>query len=323
MIYKSGCSIKTAYYEANKEESTLLNYQHVNLEQYLQHVLLQRGLLVQKCIQQVNEKSINLVIHYYLLNYVNSFMKTSISKYYVRLKKMSLLKVQKLEIKKKNKLKQRVKLSDFLIRFSLENQPLISTYYKNYLNKIYYKKYNLLEKDNFHEYLLETLFLYTGKKYHISLIFKNLNRGVNLRLTLLEKSFLRKHIILLKVYTKHKYFKDVLNLCVLVSKTPNSSKLISSFLAICLRHMKYHKPFISFVTKLLKIIVFSRSFLLQGIKFIISGRLNNKPRSSNTTVILGNIPTITKNIETIDYSESISYTKNGTFGVKIWCNHLK
>jgi hypothetical protein len=38
--------------------------------------------------------------------------------------------------------------------------------------------------------------------------------------------------------------------------------------------------------------------------------------------VLGSIPTVTKCAEIIDYSESTCYTKNGTLGVKVWCNHL-
>ena len=62
--------------------------------------------------------------------------------------------------------------------------------------------------------------------------------------------------------------------------------------------------------------------VLKGIKIVISGRLNNKPRSKSSVSILGNIPTVTKTNELIDYSENTCYTKNGTFGIKVWCNHL-
>jgi len=47
MIYHNYHNIKSSYYETNKEESTLLNYQRVKIEQFLQQFLLQKGLLLQ------------------------------------------------------------------------------------------------------------------------------------------------------------------------------------------------------------------------------------------------------------------------------------
>lgn len=336
MIFNNCHNIKSSYYETNKEESTLLNYQRVKIEQYLQHFLLQKGLLLQNLFFQVNERSINLIIYYYTLNFDSTLSKTRTPKTCMRLKKIKLrLHSKKNKDVRARTLKKRINISDLLmlpeIRKSVSKEKysdlrfssdvFIAKKYKDFYNGVFYKTANVLKKNYFHEYILEAISLFLKKKFHVSLVFKSINRGISLTLTSIEKAFLKKQAILLKTHSKQKYFKDCLNLFIIGAKIRHSSKLFSIFLTEHLKYIKYHKPFLSFVVKLLRIIISSNNFVLKGIKFIVNGRLNNKPRSSSSVVILGNIPTVTKSVETIDYSESTCYTKNGTFGIKIWCNH--
>lgn len=337
MIYHNYHNIKSSYYETNKEESTLLNYQRVKIEQYLQHFLLQKGLLLQNLFFQINEKSLTLVLYYYILNHDSTLSKKRTSRTSLKLKE-----VQSRPYNQKNRntqtqfLKKYINLSELLTlpeikknvyrenysNLKLSNGVRVVREYKKFYSKLSYGTTSVLKKNYFHEHILEAISSFTKKKLHVSLVFKNINRGINITLSSMEKAFLKKQAILLKTYSKHKYFKDCLNLFIIGAKNRYSSKLFSIFLTEHLKYLKYHKPFLSFVTKLLRIIIFSKNFVLRGIKFVINGRLNNKPRSSSSVVIIGNIPTITKSIETIDYSESTCYTKNGTFGVKVWCNHL-
>jgi len=336
MIYHNYHNIKSSYYETNKEESTLLNYQRVKIEQFLQQFLLQKGLLLQNLFFQINEKSLNLVLYYYILNYDSTLSKKRTSKARLKLKEVQLRRYnQKNKSTQIQILKKYINLSELLAlpeikknvfkenysNLKLNNAIRVVREYKKFYSKFSYETTSASKKNYFHEHLLETISSFTKKRFHVSLVFKNINRGINITLTPIEKAFLKKQAILLKAYSKQKYFKDCLNLFIIGAKIRYSSKLFSIFLTEHLKYLKYHKPFLSFVTKLLRIIIFSKNFVLRGIKFIISGRLNNKPRSSSSVVIIGNIPTTTKSIETIDYSESTCYTKNGTFGVKVWCNH--
>ena len=108
-------NIKSSYYETNKEESTLLNYQRVKIEQYLQHFLLQKGLLLQNLFFQTNEKSLNLIIYYYTLNF-----DSTLSKIRTPTTRLKLKEVQLRPYSQKNKniqvrmLKKRINLSDIL-----------------------------------------------------------------------------------------------------------------------------------------------------------------------------------------------------------------
>jgi len=56
---------------------------------------------------------------------------------------------------------------------------------------------------------------------------------------------------------------------------------------------------------------------MRGVKIKIKGRFNGKSKASSKFIIVGQVPVQTL-VTKIDYSESISYTFNGTFGVKVW-----
>ena len=57
----------------------------------------------------------------------------------------------------------------------------------------------------FLEQLLESLSLFTNKKYNIFLSFQNLNRGMSLLLSPVEKESLKKRILALKRFSKEKF----------------------------------------------------------------------------------------------------------------------
>lgn len=327
------CIKSSSYYETNKEEFTLLNSQRIQIEQYLHNFFLQHNLLLQRVVFQLNDKSLHLILHYFFLSYDNTPLKKRTFKASYRLKKVqrrrpSFKQTQK---QKKESLEKSFDLYQLLIWAKVKKprkvlikfkKIRIVTLYKRFFNRIRYKTLGVLKSHFFHEHLLETISLFTKRKFHISLVFKNINRGINVIFDDSERSFLKKQSLLLKRYSKKDFFKDCLNIFVIAAKISNSSKLFSYIISEHLRHLRYHKPFLAFVSRLLKILIFPKKFLLKGIKLIINGRLNNKSRSSSFLVRLGSIPTVTKSSELIDYSESTCYTKNGTFGVKVWCNHF-
>jgi Ribosomal protein S3, C-terminal domain len=328
MTLDSYHKIKTSYYEATVEEFTLLNYQRVQIEEYLRHFFFQNGLILQKVLFQVSSKSLNLVLYYYLLDNISWSLRKHLSKKDYRLKKVFFR--QRL-FKNYRQKKDDLTLSMFLKCYNIEGcdafvsrfyDPLIVRLYKKSMNKIKYKTISHFKKYFFHEYLLETISDYTKKKFNVSLVFKNVNRGINLTFSGKEQVLLKEQALLLKSYSKHNYFKDSLNLFVIAAKMKGSSTLFSKFLAEQLRYLKYHKPFLAFISRLLKILIYSDKFSIKGIKLLISGRLNNKSRSKHFVLVLGHIPIVTRSAEILDYSENTSYTKNGTLGVKVWCNHL-
>lgn len=56
-----------------------------------------------------------------------------------------------------------------------------------------------------------------------------------------------------------------------------------------------------------------------GVKFLASGKLKGKPRSSTLNMCLGNIPVQSLGAE-VEYAKQHIYTRYGVFGFKIWLN---
>lgn len=194
---------------------------------------------------------------------------------------------------------------------------------QNYINSVYYKKYKNnvhLKKSSYMEGLLESLSLFTHKKYNIFITFKHLNRGISLLLSKEEKMILKKRILLLKKYKKEKFFKDSTNIVLTLIKIENSSKLFSEYIAQQLKKLKKHNYFLNFLKQIIKIFMSIKTSKIKGIKIKISGRFNGAPRAKHRIMTLGRIPIQTINKQ-IDYNEATSFTKNGTFGIKLWINY--
>ena len=81
--------------------------------------------------------------------------------------------------------------------------------------------------------------------------------------------------------------------------------------------MKRHYKFLSTIKRCLSLFVSSKLSRINGIKIIIGGRFNGRPRSKHTAITIGQIPlqSISYNV---DSSKSTAFTPNGTFGVKGW-----
>jgi ribosomal protein S3 len=346
MEYFMSHKIKSSFYEKNKEESTLLTYQQLLINKYLRQILFQRGMISQKLIYQINDKFLNIIVYYYNLNHLTEQSKEEhIPLMAFKLRKMQINSYKKNNIQKKKQQLNKLFRKRYITLSELINKPevkkilhrknekifnlhrfkniLLIKQYKMYYNKLKYKTRNLLKAHYYHEYILETLSKFTKKKYHISLTFKNLNKGISTRLTDKELDFLKQQSIQFKQHVRKNYFIDSMNICIIGSKFAQSSYLFSTFIANHLKYLKYHKPFVFFFKQLLKTIISSKIFVLNGIKILISGRLNNKPRAKSMNIIIGKIPTVTKDVENIDYSESTCFTKNGTLGIKVWCSHLQ
>lgn len=195
--------------------------------------------------------------------------------------------------------------------------------YKKYINWLIYNKYKkkgLLKKNLFVEQILESLSLFTNKKYNIHLNFKHLNSIMCFNLERKKLLSLKRRIFLLKKYKKEKFFKDVINIIFTVIRVKNSSQLLSDCIAKHIKYLKKHNFFLAFLKQILKIFMSLSISRIKGIKILISGRFNGAPRAKHRTITFGSMPiqTIKKQI---DYSISTSYTKNGTFGIKLWINY--
>jgi len=103
------------------------------------------------------------------------------------------------------------------------------------------------------------------------------------------------------------------------TKIKNPTSLLAEFLAQQMAFLKRHNHFLIFFKTLLVLFINSKFSKIKGIKIVINGRFNGAPRAKNRLILIGNISIQTID-NSIDYSQATSYTKNGTFGIKVWIN---
>jgi Ribosomal protein S3, C-terminal domain len=395
------------YFEKKKEESTLYNYQNIEIQSYLKQFLFLNGLLLQKTKFYLNDSNLYIHISYFttkktffLITKKRPHKNLKFKKYVPKNKRpFSFLKrVKRLSSSKNIKKPKSTRLYRYRTRWtspilgsskiigrsnkklsgivlanrsktilesryfldlpmlnsrktrsSLKNKPRgkekipwykktpwyikkkkeknqfqierlgILNSYKTFLQHQKYKSKEVLKKNVFLEQLLEGLSLFINQKHNVFLTFQNLNRGMAIQLSQAEQDFLKKRVLALKRYSKEKFFKESLNVMLIVIKAKNSVKLFAQFIAQQLRFLKRHNYFLTFLRRIVTVFLSCKTSKVRGIKICISGRFNRAPRAKSRIILVGDMPiqTISKQI---DYHEATSYTKNGTFGIKLWVN---
>jgi hypothetical protein len=167
--------------------------------------------------------------------------------------------------------------------------------------------------------LLISLNLYETNKT-ISFKTQNLNKKLSTKIAAsnLYKNELKNTLIKLKPFFKNQSFQKSIHSLIIVITNPCSSALLNKLIANYLtENKKQHNFFLSFIKKALSILIKTRLSKIKGIKIVINGRLNGRPRARKTLIKIGTIPQQSM-VTSIDYNESTAYTKNGTFGIKSW-----
>lgn len=85
----------------------------------------------------------------------------------------------------------------------------------------------------------------------------------------------------------------------------------------CFLIKKKHNSFLFFIKTLFQLLVNEKKYALSGLKFLISGKISGKTRSSSHKILVGSVPlqSLNKNIK---MSKSHVYTIYGVFGFKLW-----
>ena len=144
-----------------------------------------------------------------------------------------------------------------------------------------------------------------------------MNKGNSLRLNNFQSKSFRKIILNLRYYFRFNFFKEIVNVLVIVLKKKNSEFLLADFIAFQFSTLKNHNLFLRFLKQTISQFIYSNISSLNGLKFSVKGRINGVPRSSVKTFLIGELPIQSYN-KNIRYAESVSYTSNGTLGFKIW-----
>ena len=345
---------KSKYFEKTKEEFSLYAYQSLEIKKFLQKFLTINGLIFHDFKIQYSGNTIYLHVSYYttskansLINNINVQQKFKLKKYKIS-KKLNLKKKRKKQpvlLKKQNFELQKVFFSIFkynntnllekklpkkylrkfknkdtrnMIEKKWKKRIRVLKDYKNSLKIKNYKNIKHLKFNNFSEQFLESLSIYTNKKFNIFVTFQNLNKGLSLNLTNFQAKFLKKKLLGLRRESRNPFFKETVNILVISVIRKNSAQLLAEFIAYQLSNMKRHSFFLIFVKRFLITLISEKKFSnIYGVKFAIKGRFNGVPRARKRIYEACKIPihTIDSNIE---YHQATAYTPNGTFGIKVW-----
>jgi hypothetical protein len=182
----------------------------------------------------------------------------------------------------------------------------------------HYKNIKHIKLNNFSEQLLESLSIFTNKKFNIFITFQNLNKGLSLTLDNTQTLFLKKKLLELRRESRNIFFKETINILIIAVLKKNSAQLLAEFIASQLQTIKKHNFFLIFIKRFLNTLISEKKFSkVSGIKIAIKGRFNGAPRARKRIYVAGKVPIITFD-STISHYQATSYTQNGTFGVKVW-----
>jgi ribosomal protein S3 len=335
---------KSKYLENKTSETYAYAYKDFEMKNFINKFFKDNGLIVQNCkVNFSSEGPLHIFVSYYLtlksivlINNINNGQRIGLSKQ----RKNGKLKTKQIKIKKniKNYVKyNNVKLNQNLRallpkKFKREVRNIIFDektsykirrinllkYYKSFISVSKLSQFNLIQMNSFSEKLIKSLRIFINKKTRVILTLKQLNTNLKQNLTKEKIKFIKKNLAKLKKYAQNDFFKEGVNLAFISMTQPQAASLLTDFIATQLSKLKKHNFFIKFLKTTLIVFKNSKFSKAQGIRIKIKGRFNGRPRAKQRIISIGNgTPVLTLN-SNIDYSESTSYTANGTFGVKIW-----
>lgn len=320
------------YFEKKKEESTIFNYRNTEIMSYLKKIFFDNGLIMQEGKINMNDARLHFYASYYNVKQPTFFATKPSSLERTVLEPSSFegnimmgrsteeaqLKTSSfLSLSRKDTLN--VSSSDQENGFKTHRVGILATFHQ-LLRKNERSSKRFSGNNVFVQQLLECLSLYTNNKYHVFVTLQNLNRGISINLVNEERILLREKMVVLKRYVNNKFFKDSLNVIFIVVKRENSAELLAQFLAKEFNTLKRHNYFVIFFKRAAATIMNLKSSKVSGIKIRIGGRFNGAPRAKTRLIVVGNVPSQTLS-KHVDYFEATSYTKNGTFGIKVWVNY--
>lgn len=305
---------KHKYFENASEEYSFYSFQSIKIKNFLERLLSFHGLFFHNYRLKYVDNTIYLFISYctsykaiYFIN------KTNFNPIIKIIKKPKSQKFKKYKNKK-------LKYPKRILILKKLKKKINRDRYNNNIKK--------LNANNFVAQLLESLSIFTKKKYNIVITLRNLNRQFSTKLNTLQIKSLNKKLIQLRQYSRYYkkatnnydkkfFFKEAINILIRTVTIKKSAKFFADFVAAKLTPMKRHNFFLMFLKHALMIFIKTNFSKINGIKIGIKGRFNGAPRAKNKIILIGQVPIQTLNSK-IDYYQSTAFTRNGTFGVKVW-----
>ena len=185
------------------------------------------------------------------------------------------------------------------------------------------QKYKTLNEQNLNLFIvkvLKSLHLFLGKKQSIFLNLKQVNQERNLlqKISKKNRQSVEKDFVKLRKFQQNEFFKEGFNLLYNFVKNDLSPRFLAEFIAFYLKKLRRPNFFLRFIKLALKVLT-SKSFSkLKRVQIKIKGKFNGAPRSSHKFIHIGKKIPVLKLNSKVYYGESVAYTSNGTFGIKVW-----
>lgn len=229
--------------------------------------------------------------------------------FYSNFKSSKKLRTRRIQVKKGNFFKR--KLKNFYFRYG--------RFHANFLLKRTFLK---TKSSYFLNYFCDSLSKFLNKKnIKISLILTQLNSNETKKINKRTVEFLKRSISSLFFFKRFPYYRNGINILFLCAQRPDSISLLNNYIASVLPKQKHHLSFLKFVMQALVALKKNNKFSkIETIKIKVKGRINRRPRARHTFFELGHkrlLPVLSLNSK-IHFSEKTSFTPNGTLGLKIW-----
>lgn len=321
---------KSRYIEKKSTELSTVVFRDLEIKKFIFQLFAKNALTVHNYRLYYSESALQIYISYY-----SSFNRTiTPKKIKFKYTKSFFDKKKTLNLKKKEIKNQLYTKKAYLNSFSQQlKTKLLKHYY--FLNKktprletinsikmcneerktLQNKKTNL-----FISKILKSLNHFTNGKHHIYLHLKQVNTETTFLRIVPEKNKknLKRTMSPFRRFQENEFFDKGSNILNLSTINHHSSEFIAKFIAIYLKKLKRPNFFLRFLKKILTNLLNRKVSKFRRIQIKIKGRFNGAPRSRSRFISIGrNIPNSTIN-SNINYGEATAYTKNGTFGIKVW-----
>jgi len=182
-----------------------------------------------------------------------------------------------------------------------------------------FKQLLFIETNSFLELFFISLQKFIPENFSVFVTLEKQNRKLiffkKKKVVLLKR---KQKLVSLRKYEQNTFFKEGINMLLSFMINENSSKLLAQYISMQLKILKKHNFFIRFIKDLLTIFNNKNFFTtIKCVKIKIKGRFNGRPRATSRIIqILYSPSVMTRNIN-INYFEEVSFSINGTFGIKV------
>ena len=319
IIFRLGINKKwdTEFFEKKKDELPLYIFKDLEIKSYIERLLETHGILLHDYKHSYNNSTLTFYISYFVSSEFNKSKssnillstKTGVTKK-VNFDTKQIEKILDIDSKVNNSLHFDVAHRCYQLRKYLQaankTKELLTQ------NKLIKQLENSISKTTVLNQLFKVLSLFTGNQFDIKINFCCLNKDLNF-LRLAQK----KNFILLRRFRTTPFLKEGIELLFYFVHSNNSASLLAKFVASQVQKSKRHKFFLSFLKRVLTILLGSTFSKVKGVKIGIKGRLNGVPRAKSKILTIGDVPVQTIS-EKIDYFQTSVQNSNGSYGIKVW-----